>query len=59
MFLVVPVAAIVSATWRLVVATIEDDAPEARSRPTSAAARADPARPRHGRPVTAPASAGT
>jgi predicted PurR-regulated permease PerM len=28
MFLVVPIAAIVSATWRLVVATIEDDAPE-------------------------------
>jgi predicted PurR-regulated permease PerM len=29
MFLVVPIAAIVSATWRLVVATIEDDAPAA------------------------------
>ena len=29
MFLVVPIAAIVSATWRLVLATIEDDAPEA------------------------------
>ena len=28
MFLVVPIAAIVSATWRLVLATIEDDAPE-------------------------------
>ena len=61
MFLVVPIAAIVSATWRLVVATIEDDAPEARD-PTggSSVAGADRSTGGGDRPaVPSPAAAGT
>jgi predicted PurR-regulated permease PerM len=62
MFLVVPIAAIVSATWRLVVATIEDDTPETPiAADEASAAGADPARaaPPGSPGGTAPASAGT
>lgn len=61
MFLVVPIAAIVSATWRLVVATIEDDAPEAPD-PTdgSSVAGADPSTGGGDRPaMPSPAPAST
>jgi hypothetical protein len=40
MFLVVPIVAIVSATWRLAVATIEDDSPAGASAATVAAPEA-------------------
>ena len=40
MFLVVPIVAIVSATWRLVVATIEDDNPAGAPEPSDVAADA-------------------
>jgi predicted PurR-regulated permease PerM len=60
MFLVVPVVAIISATWRLVVATIEDDNPADAPEP---AAEAKPpieaSRPDQPGSSSAPASAGT
>ncbi len=61
MFLVVPIAAIVSATWRLVVATIEDDAPEAPDRTDGSAVQgADRSAGGGDRPpVPSPAAAGT
>jgi predicted PurR-regulated permease PerM len=66
MFLVVPVVAIVSATWRLVVATIEDDSPApepaADATPTDAGGPGAPSAadgPERAGPSNAPASAGT
>ena len=56
MFLVVPVVAIVSATWRLVVATIEDDSPDA---PPASSEPAEPTTAPEPRAGEASAPAGT